>query len=116
MTAATSGGTATPDFGQLADLLNAFDTCGVNLDQIINSGNGSGGGTPEATPEPVPTIEISTSDIFSQLQTLLTAEQYQCLVANVSEEDVNQLLQGQLSGSLLTALSTCNINFEDLAP
>jgi hypothetical protein len=119
MTIAEDGGTTTPDFGQLVELMQVFDTCGVSVDALLSATGGvlpvvsdplENGDDPSVEIEP--TVEIPS---FEELDLPLTAEQLACMQTYVSEEDIMEMIEtSQLPANLFEALDACDISAEEL--
>jgi hypothetical protein len=104
--ASQSGGL--PDLGQLSNLLEAFDACGVDLEQLGGGFPGAGDGTPVATPP-----ASSTPGASSPMQ--LTPQQAICLSSKLTPAQLAELMQSQQVDpaklqAILAALTECGID------
>jgi hypothetical protein len=106
------------DFGTLATLFTALDECDINLEDIegMESLFGAGLGSEMEFGGSLPEIEAgSSTEDFSieDLEQFLTAEQVSCLFANISPEEMQQMMEsGEPPVSMFALLGTCNITLD----
>ena len=106
------------DFGTLAALFTALDECDINLEDIegMESLFGAGLGSEMEFGGSLPEVEAgSSTEDFSieDLEQFLTAEQISCLFANISPEEMQQMMEsGEPPVSMFALLGTCNITLD----
>jgi hypothetical protein len=115
---ASSSGTP-PDLSQMIAVLDALQTCGVNIEDFMAADDGSSDGSGDGSGDgPVGTIEIPTFDLsqIDQLPPELQAG-VRCLIEAVGgEENAQGLLDGtyQPEASQLFAMLNCDVDLSQL--
>ncbi|MDA1280310.1 MAG: hypothetical protein O3B95_09785 [Chloroflexi bacterium] len=106
--------TGEPDLSDLGAIFTALDTCGLDLQELMEGAtlplDPSATGDPLLPPTVIIEFPLEIPDV-SELDLPFTEEQINCLISELGEDEIAKLLSGGAPDlSLFSALGKCEID------